>query len=263
MSICIIVGHGKSKTGGYDSGAVSKDGKYHEFRIAKEIARYAADYYNETYGEQCDLMNYNGNLYLSERIKQANLKRYNFVAEIHLNAGGGTGTEVFYSIGSAKGKAIAAAISSNISKAFGITNRGAKTKKGANGDYFGIIRQTSMEAVLVETVFIDTNDLRCVATAEGQRVCGIAIAQAIAAARGVKKKAPAPAPAPVKKVYYFGKCNAKYTSLVDALKDQGFNSSYAYRKKVAAANGIKVYAGTAKQNIALLTLMKQGKLIKP
>ena len=39
--ICFIVGHGKSETGGYDSGAVSKDGKYHEFKIVKEIAKYA------------------------------------------------------------------------------------------------------------------------------------------------------------------------------------------------------------------------------
>ena len=246
MAICIIVGHGKSKSGGYDSGAVN--GNYHEFKIAREIARYAADYYNEIYGEQCDLMNYNGNLYLSERIKQANQKDYSFVAEIHLNAGGGTGSEVYYSIGSAKGKAIAAAISSNISKAFGIRNRGAKTKRGANGDYFGIIRQTSMEAVLVETVFIDTNDLKCVATAAGQKACGIAIAKAIASARGIKAKVKTPAPAvqPTKKVYYFGKCNAKETSIVDALKEQGYSSSFTYRKKVAAANGIRLYTGASK-----------------
>ena len=263
MAICIIVGHGKSKSGGYDSGAVN--GNYHEFKIAREIARYAYEYYNATYNEQCDLMNYKGDLYLSDRIKLANAKHYNFVAEIHLNAGGGTGTEVFYSIGSAKGKAIAAAISSNISKAFGIRNRGTKTKRGANGDYFGIIRQTSMEAVLVETVFIDTNDLKCVATAAGQKACGIAIAKAIASARGIKAKVKTPAPAvqPTKKVYYFGKCNAKETSIVDALKEQGYSSSFTYRKKVAAANGIRLYTGTSKQNIALLTLMKQGKLIKP
>ena len=259
MAICIIVGHGKSKSGGYDSGAVN--GNYHEFKIAREIARYAYEYYNATYNEQCDLMNYKGDLYLSDRIKLANAKRYSFVAEIHLNAGGGTGTEVYYSISSAKGKAIAAAISNNISKAFGIRNRGAKTKRGAHGDYFGIIRQTSMEAVLVETVFIDTNDLKCVATAEGQKACGIAIAKAIASARGIKVKS-APAK-PVKRVYYFGKCDAKETSIVDALRQQGYSSSFTYRKKIAAANGIKLYTGASKQNIALLTLMKQGKLIKP
>ena len=259
MAICIIVGHGKSKSGGYDSGAVN--GNYHEFKIAREIARYAYEYYNATYNEQCDLMNYNGDLYLSDRIKLANAKRYNFVAEIHLNAGGGTGSEVYYSIGSAKGKAIAAAISKNISKAFGIRNRGAKTKRGAHGDYFGIIRQTSMEAVLVETVFIDTKDLDNVKTAAGQKACGIAIAKAIASARGIKVKS-APAK-PVKRVYYFGKCNAKETSIVDALKEQGYSSSFTYRKKIAASNGIKLYTGASKQNIALLTLMKQGKLIKP
>ena len=264
MAICIIVGHGKSKSGGYDSGAVN--GNYHEFKIAREIARYAADYYNKTYGEQCDLMNYNGNLYLSERIKQANQKDYSFVAEIHLNAGGGTGSEVYYSKDSARGRAIAAAISKSISNTFGIKDRGARIKLGSSGnDYFGIIRQTSMEAVLVETVFIDTKDLDKVKTAAGQRACGIAIAKAIAASRGAKAKAKTPAPVvqPTKKVYYFGKCNAKETSIVDALKQQGYSSSFTYRKKIAAANGIRFYTGRSKQNIALLTLMKQGKLIKP
>ena len=37
--ICFIVGHGKSRKGGYDSGAVS--GNYHEFKIAREITKYA------------------------------------------------------------------------------------------------------------------------------------------------------------------------------------------------------------------------------
>ena len=37
--ICIVVGHGKSKSGGYDSGAVAFG--YHEFKIAREIAKFA------------------------------------------------------------------------------------------------------------------------------------------------------------------------------------------------------------------------------
>lgn len=262
MGICIIVGHGKSKNGGYDPGAVN--GKYEEFKIAKEIARYATEYYNANFDEHCDCMNYHGTLYLADRIKIANQKGYDFIAEIHLNAGKGTGTEVFHSINSPKGKDIATIICNKISKALGITNRGAKTKKGSNGDYFGIIRQTSAEAVLIETAFIDSADIEKLKTADGQRICGIAIAQAIASARQVRAKIPAPAPVkPVKKVYYFGKCNAKMTSLVDALKQQGYNSSFSYRKQIAAANGIAIYAGTAKQNTTLLSLMKQGKLIKP
>ena len=49
-------------------------------------------------------------------------------------------------------------------------------------------------------------------------------------------------------------------SLVDALNQIGVDSSYAYRSKLAAANGINNYRGTAEQNTQLLNLLKQGKL---
>ena len=64
--VCIIVGHGKSKSGGYDSGAVS--GIYHEFKIAKEIAKECVDYLNANYDIKADLMNYEGDLYLTDSI---------------------------------------------------------------------------------------------------------------------------------------------------------------------------------------------------
>lgn len=259
MKICFIVGHGKSSKGGYDSGAVC--GNYHEFKIAKEIALHAYEYFNANYTDVAELMNYSGNMYLTDRIKQANSKKYDFIAEIHLNAGGGTGSEVYYAKSSSNGKKVAAAISKSISSALGIKDRGAKTKIGSSGtDYFGIIRQTNMEAVLIETAFIDTADLNKLKTAEGQKACGIAIAKAVATALKAKNE---PAPAITPKVNYFNKCNAKYTSIVDALKSLGFNSSFNYRKKIATANNIKLYVGTAKQNTQMLNLLKQGKLIKP
>jgi len=40
------------------------------------------------------------------------------------------------------------------------------------------------------------------------------------------------------------------------------NTSIAYRKKIAAANGIFGYAGTDSQNISMVTLLKAGKLPK-
>ena len=43
----------------------------------------------------------------------------------------------------------------------------------------------------------------------------------------------------------------------------GIDSSFKYRTKIAKANGIKLYLGTAKSNILLLNLLKQGKLVKP
>lgn len=189
--IVITIGHGQADDGkSYDSGAVSKDKKYHEFKIAREIGKYAQSYYNKHYSEQCDLMNYDGNLSLQERINKLKDNTYDFIAEIHLNAGGGTGTECYYHHLSAKGRKYAKAITSNIADAFDVKNRGAKTKLGSSGnDYFGIIRSTKPCAVLVETLFIDTNsDLNKIKTEEGQKKCGEAIAKAIAKVRGVKEK---------------------------------------------------------------------------
>lgn len=201
--ICFIVGHGKSASGGYDSGAVS--GGYHEFRIAKEIAKHAAEYFNKTYTDTADLMNYNGDLYLTERIEKVNANQYDFIAEIHLNAGGGTGVETYYYHNSRKAQTYADKICDYIADALDLKQRanygddrafdtdkdgGDKTKLGKSGkDYFGIIRDTKPCAVLIETVFIDTaSDLNKVKTAEGQKKCGEAIAKAVAEVRGLKKK---------------------------------------------------------------------------
>lgn len=52
-------------------------------------------------------------------------------------------------------------------------------------------------------------------------------------------------------------------SIVNALAEMGENSSYANRKLIATANGIADYSGTATQNLMMLSLLKDGKLIKP
>ncbi len=65
------------------------------------------------------------------------------------------------------------------------------------------------------------------------------------------------------KVTYFPKCTYKGYSIVDGLKSVKAESSFTYRSKIAKANGIKAYLGTASQNSKLLFLLKEGKLIKP
>lgn len=62
---------------------------------------------------------------------------------------------------------------------------------------------------------------------------------------------------------YFKKYTGNSGSIVDSLKAIGVDSSFAYREKIAKANGIKSYTSTASQNIKLLNLLKQGKLIVP
>ena len=68
----------------------------------------------------------------------------------------------------------------------------------------------------------------------------------------------APAPA----VQYLPIPDYDDESIVDALKAIKVDSSFAYRKKLAAANGIKPFSGTLAQNTRMLALLKSGKLIK-
>ncbi len=68
---------------------------------------------------------------------------------------------------------------------------------------------------------------------------------------------------PAPSVNYFKRYTGKSVSIVDALKAIGVDSRYSYRKKIAAANGIKGYIGTPTQNTKLLVKLKAGVLIKP
>lgn len=74
---------------------------------------------------------------------------------------------------------------------------------------------------------------------------------------------PTPTPKPTPTVKYFKKYTGKSTSIVDALIAIKEPYSFSYRRKIALANNIKLYIGTAKQNTTMLNLLKQGKLIKP
>ena len=51
-------------------------------------------------------------------------------------------------------------------------------------------------------------------------------------------------------------------TLIDCLNKIGVDSSYNNRKKIAIINGIENYSGTAAQNVELLELIKEGKLMK-
>lgn len=53
------------------------------------------------------------------------------------------------------------------------------------------------------------------------------------------------------------------TTLIGALNYLGIDSTFSNRAKIAAANGIVSYKGTAIQNTKIYNLLKQGKLIKP
>ena len=61
---------------------------------------------------------------------------------------------------------------------------------------------------------------------------------------------------------YLSNFEYKHGSIVDGLKTIGVDSSFDYRSELAHKNGIDNYHGSYAQNVKLLSLLKQGKLIK-
>lgn len=124
---------------------------------------------------------------LTEEIRECNAYDPNLAVDIHTNAGGGTGFEVYHTLGGGKGKILAQNIDAEV-KAIGQTSRGCKTRANNSGtDYYGFIRQTKCPAVICECAFIDTpTDRAKVATADKQAVFGRAYARGILKTLGIK-----------------------------------------------------------------------------
>jgi len=67
-------------------------------------------------------------------------------------------------------------------------------------------------------------------------------------------------------VGYFPACDSSYLSYYDAMTSIGYGevcNDWDLHCKIAEANGISDFSGTAEQNITLLNLLKQGLLINP
>ena len=117
---------------------------------------------------------------LTQRIRECNAFDPDLALDIHNNAGGGDGAEVYHHFGGGTGKVLAQNILEEIT-AIGQNSRGAKTRlNDAGTDYFGFIRQTNAPAVIVECAFLDNvKDLQIIDTAAEQETMGTAIAKGI------------------------------------------------------------------------------------
>lgn len=143
----------------------------------------------------------------------------------HINAGGGTGVEVWCY--NEKTKDIAAAICASVSTALGIPNRGVKYSKNLY-----VLRKTAGSAILVECCFVDNqND----ASHWNADKCGDAIASAIAGktvagtTSAGSAPAPTPTPAPSGPSYRTG---TVYTLLADHLRVRtGPGTGYATKSR--------------------------------
>ena len=89
---------------------------------------------------------------LVQRVSKANGGRADLFVSIHMNAGGGSGTEVW--IGSEKGRYIGDKVASSIA-GLGFRNRGVKLQ-GKDGKGLYVLKHTRMTAILVEGCFVDS-----------------------------------------------------------------------------------------------------------
>ena len=136
---------------------------------------------------------YGTNADLTYQANQANASGAELAVSIHLNAGGGTGTEVWYYPGSTTGCNYASAVSAHVANCLGLRDRGPKASDGL---YW--LRATSMVAILVEVCFVDTWNDKVAYDNVGAWNIANAIANAIVGEPAHPEPAPEPEPpAPV------------------------------------------------------------------
>ena len=115
-----------------------------------------------------------------QEVKECNAYAPDLAVNIHNNAGGGDGAEVFHHYGGGAGKTLAENILKEI-VALGQNSRGAKTRRLDSGaDYYYFIREISCPSIIVEGAFLDTaKDIQILDTAAEQKAFGVAIAKGI------------------------------------------------------------------------------------
>jgi N-acetylmuramoyl-L-alanine amidase len=182
--VFIGVGHGGSDPGAVANGLKEKDVNLAVALACRdELQRHGVEVYMSRTKDEADP--------LEHRIKECNRSGADLALDIHANAGGGDGAEVFYHYKGGTSKTLAGNILAEVVR-IGQNSRGAKIKLNSEGrDYFGFIRQTVPPAVIVECAFLDNKtDVQIIDTLAEQKAMGVAIAKGALKTLGIKWKAP-------------------------------------------------------------------------
>lgn len=221
--VYVGIGHG-----GYDSGAVGNGFKEKDLTLS--IGKYCNERLKQ-YGIETKISRTTDcDSSINSKVAASNAFNADVCMDIHINAGGGDGSEVYYSHVSALGKKLAQSIV-DATLAIRQNTRGIKTRVDDDGtDYYGMIRMTDAPAVLVECAFIDNaTDIQIINTEAKRKAFGYAIADGVAKYLGVKLPTVKPATTVTKPTSTTLKVDAP--SLNDYLKegDRGI-AVYAYKQ---------------------------------
>ena len=172
-------GHGGSDPGATAGGIKEKDVNLEiTLIVGRELSRHGVEVKYSRTGDDNEKLN--------DKIDECNAFSPDLALDIHNNAGGGDGAEVYHHFGGGLGKTLAENILKEMVKA-GQNSRGAKTRKNSAGrDYFAFIRETACPAVIVECAFLDNEkDVALISTSGGRKNIATAICKGILATLGI------------------------------------------------------------------------------
>lgn len=166
------VGHG-----GLDSGATSNGLKEKDINLSvalackDELVRHGVIVGMSRTVDENDPIN--------QEVQECNVFNPNLAVDIHTNAGGGDGFEIFYYSKGGLSKTLAQNIEEQV-KTIGQNSRGVKIKVNQNGtEYYAFIRDTKAPAVIAECAFIDSLDAKIIDDVNKQKMFGNAYAKGI------------------------------------------------------------------------------------
>jgi N-acetylmuramoyl-L-alanine amidase len=180
--VFIGVGHG-----GSDPGAVANGFEEADLNLAIALACQAELLRHGVIVQMSRTKDENDTL--AQEIAECNAFNPDFAIDIHNNAGGGDGAEVYHGHTDKRDDALATNILDAI-KAIGQNSRGLKTRRNANGtDYFGFVRSIKAPSIIVECAFVDNKkDIQIIDTAAEQKAMGVAIAKGVLKTLGIVYK---------------------------------------------------------------------------
>ena len=185
-TIYIAAGHG-----GSDPGAVS--GKYIEKALTLKTALACQNYLTDYECETIMARTSDVACKTADKMAQVEAKKsiIDLVLEMHYNAGGGEGCEVYYWHTHAPSKSLAQKVLAEMVK-LGQKSRGIKESKAGTNYNFGMCRQaatTGIPSILGEYAFVDNAKDQAKINSDAKlRAIGEAYAKAVIAYLGLKKK---------------------------------------------------------------------------
>lgn len=214
VKVFLSAGHG-----GSDPGAVA-NGLYEEtinlntlLACKKELERHGVDVVCSRTKDENDPV--------SQEVKEANASGATIAVSFHANAGGGDGFEAYHYEPNDKSKKLA-----NLCEKY-VKNLGQNSRGVKRGNHLYFIKNTMMDAVLVESFFVDNKKDKTIGdTVTEQFAFGIAYAKAILEYLGIAYKTDDASNDKLYRVQVgaFGdKSNAK--RMQERLNDAGFEST--------------------------------------